>query len=56
MATAGIAGVAIGQLIDGTPCIRIYLEKNDDELEQSLPRALEGHPVDVVISGEFRPM
>ncbi len=46
---------AIGESIcDGTPCIRIYLEKADPELQRKLPAELSGVPVIVEVSGEVR--
>ena len=46
---------AVGEsLCDGMPCIRIYLEKADPELERSLPKEIEGVPVVTEVSGVFR--
>ncbi len=56
MATAGVAGVAIGETDDHTPCIIIYVVQLTDTLKASLPATLEGHPVRIEESGEFRPL
>lgn len=56
MALDGVTGVAIGALDDGTPCIVIYVNQLTDELRAKLPTSLEGHPVRVEATGEFRPL
>ncbi len=56
MATAGVAGVAIGETDDHTPCIIIYVVQLTDALRSTLPTTLEGHPVRIEESGEFRPL
>jgi hypothetical protein len=56
MAMPGVAGVAIGELDDGTPCILVMVVELTDELEQKIPKSLEGHPVVIEVSGEFKPM
>lgn len=46
---------AIGaSLCEGLPCIRIYLEKADPELESALPKEIEGVPVVTEVSGIFQ--
>ena len=56
MAVPGVTAVAIGELEDGTPCIKVYVEKSTDEIKRQIPEQLEGHPVVVEVSGEIRPM
>lgn len=56
MATEGVAGVAIGETDDHTPCIIIYVVQLTDTLKATLPTTLEGHPVRIEESGEFRPL
>jgi hypothetical protein len=56
MATPGVAGVAIGETDDHTPCIIIYVVQLTDTLRSTLPATLEGHPVRIEESGEFRPL
>jgi len=56
MALPGVAGVAIGALDDGTPCIKVMVVAQTDELRRHIPDRLEGHPVVIVESGAFRPM
>ena len=56
MALPGVVGVAEGALADGSPCLRVYIERRSPELDARLPRTLEGWPVDVEVSGAFRAM
>lgn len=56
MAIDGVTAVAIGELDDGTPCIKVYVVRKTDELTTQIPKALEGHPVVVEESGVIRPM
>jgi hypothetical protein len=56
MAIPGVVGVAIGELDNGTPCIKVMVIELTDELDRKIPKTLEGHPVLVVESGEFKPM
>jgi len=56
MAIDGV--VAVGQSVgkDGTPCIRVFLKAKDPAAMKRIPSRIEGHPVDVVVSGEIRAM
>ncbi len=56
MAIPGVAGVAVGALDDGTPCILVLVIKASDELGRKIPKTLEGHPVQIFESGEIKPM
>jgi hypothetical protein len=56
MAIDGVTAVAIGVLDDGTPCIKVYVQRSTDELTKRIPDNLDGHPVRVEESGSFRPM
>jgi hypothetical protein len=56
MAIPGVTAVAIGALEDGTPCIKVYIEKENDETRRAIPKTLEGHPVVVEVSGKIEPM
>lgn len=53
MAMPGVVGTA-QSLCDGQPCIKIYVSEMTEELQQTLPKTLEGYPVDVEVTGEFR--
>ena len=50
-----VVGVGIGE-IEGEsksiPCIRVYVERIDEEIKKSIPEALEGFPVIMVEVGE----
>jgi hypothetical protein len=56
MALDGVAGVGIGALDDGTPCIKVFVVERTDELDARIPKKLEGHPVVVEVSGTFEPL
>ena len=56
MSIPGVTAVAIGQLTDGTPCIKIYVAEKTEALMDKLPDKIEGFPVVVEESGEFKPM
>ena len=53
MAIPGVVGTAQG-LCDGKPCIRVFVVKKSDELLIQIPSEIEGYPVDVQETGEFR--
>ena len=53
MEIPGVAGVGEGRL-RGQPCIRVFvLDKNSESLRR-IPSTIEGYPVQVEESGEFR--
>lgn len=56
MAIPGVTAVAIGELEDKTPCIKVYVIDRTEELDNKIPSSLEGHPVVVTVSGEITPM
>lgn len=56
MKIPGVAAVAIGELEDKTPCIKVYVIEKTAEIEENIPAELEGHPVVVEVSGEIKPM
>ena len=53
MTLSGVVGTAQG-LCDGKPCIRVFVVKRSDELISQIPPEIEGYPVDVQETGEFR--
>ncbi len=57
MAVPGVVGVYVGLLDDDeTPCIKIMVVEKTRELEQKLPKSLEGHPVVLEETGVIRPL
>src|SRR6266705_2829952 len=55
LARPGVVGVYVGLMADGkTACLKVMLARKDPELERSLPRALEGHPVVTEVTGEIK--
>jgi hypothetical protein len=53
MAIPGVVGTAIG-LFDGKPCIRIFSSSNPQQLRAKIPSTVEGYPVIIEETGEFR--
>lgn len=57
LAVSGVVGVYVGLADDGeTPCLRVMAVKGTRELEQRIPRTLEGYPVVIEETGEIRPL
>jgi hypothetical protein len=53
MAIPGVGGTAQG-LCDGEPCIRVFIVERSEELLSLIPAEIEGYPVEVQETGEFR--
>ena len=53
MSIPGVVGTGQG-LCDNQPCIKIFAIKKTPELEEKIPEKLEGHPVKIEETGEFR--
>jgi len=53
MSVPGVVGTAQG-LCDDKPCIKVYVLKKTPELGQKIPDILEGYPVMIEETGEFR--
>jgi len=56
MTMKGVAGIYIGQLEDGKPCIVVMIKTESDELKNKIPKSLEGYPVKIEVTGEIKPM
>ena len=53
MAVPGVVGVGEG-VSRGKPCIIVFVVKKDAEALRRIPASLDGYPVRVEASGEFR--
>ena len=53
MEVPGVAGVAEGES-QGRPCIKVFVVDRNTEFLRRIPSTLEGYPVQVEESGEFR--
>ena len=53
MSIKGVIGTAEG-LCNGKPCIKVYVIKKTRQLTQRIPTTLEGYPVVIEETGEFR--
>ena len=50
MSIPGVIGVGQG-LCDNTPCIKIYIEKESQELDKRIPGVLDGYRVSTEATG-----
>ena len=55
MAIPGVVGVGQG-LCDGKDCLKVFVVKITPELEQRIPKEIEGYSVEIVESGEIKPL
>ena len=53
MALPGVAGVGQGEC-DGEPCIQVLVAESTPELLKRIPPEIEGYPVAMAETGEFR--
>jgi hypothetical protein len=57
MAISGVTGVCVGLMPDQrTSCLKVLVLKKTRELQQRIPRSLEGYPVRLEESGVIRPL
>jgi hypothetical protein len=54
MALPGVVGTYQGARPDGAPAIVVMLARPDPRLERRIPRALEGWPVVLEVTGQIR--
>ena len=55
MAIKGVTGTAQG-ICGGSPCIKVYVVRKTPELTARIPSNIEGYPVEVEETGEFKPL
>ncbi len=53
MSLPGVVGTAQG-LCDDKPCIKVFVIKKTLELDEKIPDSLDGYPVAIEETGEFR--
>jgi hypothetical protein len=53
MSTRGVVGTGQG-LCEGKPCIKVFVVKKTPDLDQKIPKVLEGYQVVVVETGEIK--
>ena len=57
LAIPGVVGVYVGLLPDDkTPCLKVMVVKETEELKQRIPKSIEGYPVLIEESGVIRPL
>ena len=53
----GVVAVAVGVLEQtNQPCLRVMLARHLPETRRAIPMQIEGYPVLVEVTGEFRPL
>lgn len=50
----GVSGTGIGAC-NGNPCIKVYVEGEETRAAVEIPDTFGGFPVDVEVTGAFRP-
>ncbi len=53
MSIPGVVGTAEG-LCDGQPCIKVLVIKKTSEIEEKIPKIIEGYPVKIESTGEIK--
>lgn len=53
MSLPGVVGTAQG-LCEGRDCIKVFVRQRMPELERRIPAVLDGYPVSIEETGEFR--
>lgn len=49
----GVVGTGVGEC-DGEPCIKVFAREESTEIEEEIPREVEGYPVRIEVTGPFR--
>jgi hypothetical protein len=53
MSIPGVVGTGQG-LCEGKPCIKVFVIKKTPDLDQKIPKTLDGYPVVVEETGEIK--
>jgi hypothetical protein len=53
MSIPGVVGTGQG-LCEGKPCIKVFVIKKTPDLDQKIPKTLEGYPVVIEETGEIK--
>jgi len=56
LAKPEVAGFYVGKMDDGRSCITVMLKSDNAQAKKQIPATLEGHPVQIIVSGEIKPM
>jgi hypothetical protein len=57
LAIPGVVGVYVGLLPDDkTPCLKVMVVKETEDLKRRIPKTIEGYPVLIEESGVIRPL
>ncbi len=55
MAVPGVVGTGEG-LCKGSPCIKVFVIRKTPDLQERIPKNLDGYPVIIEEIGEIRPL
>lgn len=53
MGIDGVVGVGQG-LCDDEDCLQVFVVEKTDEIRSKIPSQIEGYPVEIVVTGEFK--
>ncbi len=53
MKIPGVVGTAIGEC-NGKPCIKILADSLTSAIKTQIPKAIDGYPIEIEVTGEFR--
>ena len=57
LAIPGVVGVYVGLFTDDkTPCLKVMVVKETEDLKRRIPKSIEGYPVLIEESGVIRPL
>lgn len=54
MKIPGVVGTGIG-LCDDEPCIKVFVVRRTEEIDEKIPDLVEGYAVRIEVTGEFQP-
>lgn len=55
LSTPGVVGAGIAKL-DGKPCIMVMVREKNPDLENHIPKQLDGYDVIIEVTGDFKPL
>ena len=55
LSTPGVVGAGIAKLND-KPCIMVMVRERDPDLENHIPKQLDGYDVIIEVTGDFKPL
>lgn len=56
MKIPGVVGTYVGETDDKTPCIKVMVEAETEQIKRQIPSLVEGHSVIIEVTGKIKPM